>query len=325
MNRTLSLWSVVLLAACLASAGCKPSDQPGRPGDGPGEADAVIGVSLLNFSNPFFIELGDAIKEEAAKHNYEVIVNAGEEDPVKQDQQISDYITRQVDAIILCPCDSRAVGASVAKANEAGIPVFTCDIASMSEAGEVVCHVATDNYGGGKAAAEAVIEMLDGQGKVAILNHPRIESAIQREKGFTEVIDQTEGIEIVSILPGGGERKMSHDAAKALLQTHSDMDGLFCINDPSALGAAEALKNEIATGRIRIVGFDAQLPARQAVLEGQLYATIVQYPEKIGSTVADAAHRHLIGKEVEPEILIPVTIYRKADAEADPKLQSGVE
>jgi len=291
------------------------------------ESDAVIGVSVLTTTNPFFNELSGAIVEEAAKHHYRVIVHSGEMDPQKQDQQVDDFITKQVGAIVLCPCDSRAVGATVEKANRAGIPVFTADIASLAEQGEVVCHVATDNRDGGRAAARAVAEMLNGKGKIALLNHPRIESAILREEGFKEEIEKLNqemggaGIEIVTILPGGGERKMSYDAAKDVLQTYPDLNGLFAINDPSALGAAEALKPEIEAGHIQIVGFDAQPEARKAVREGTLYATIVQYPKRIGGTVADAVHQYLVGKEVEPEILIPVTTYRMADAEADPVLK----
>jgi ribose transport system substrate-binding protein len=326
MNRRTTLLASLALTLSALLGGCKPAAGPESPagGDRPiDEPDAVIGVSVLTFSNPFFLELAGAIEEEAAKHNYKVIVTAGEIDPVKQDQQIDDFITKQVNAIVLCPCDSRSVGASIAKANAAKIPVFTADIASLSDQGNVVCHVATDNYGGGRAAAQAVIEMLEGKGKVAILNHPRIESAIMREEGFKEAIQQAPDIEIVAVLPGGGEKKMSLDAAKDLIQTHPDLDGLFCINDPSALGAAEALKAEIASGRIQIVGFDAQTPARHAVKEGTLYATIVQYPKKIGQTVTDAVHQYLVGKEVEKEILIPVTIYRKADADEDPVLKEA--
>jgi ribose transport system substrate-binding protein len=323
MKRRTLLLEACVLAVVAGVTGCKPSnntaDQPGSSGG----SDAVIGVSVLTFSNPFFIELSDAIKEEAAKHNYRVIVADGDMDPVTQDHQVDDFITKQVTAIVLCPCDSRSVGASIKKANEANIPVFTADIASLSDQGQVVCHVATDNYGGGEAAAEAVIEMLDGEGKVAILNHPRIESAIMREEGFNEAIKEAPKIEVVATLPGGGEKKMSLDAAKDLIQTHPGLDGLFCINDPSALGAAEALKTEVASGQIQIVGFDAQKPARIAVKDGQLYATIVQYPKKIGSTVADAVHQYLVGKEIQKEILIPVSIYRKADADEDPTLKQA--
>ena len=331
---TILAWLAAMLLAGLV--GCRPvviEDMEVHTVDVSADEkpDAVIGVSVLTTTNPFFNQLSGAIVEEAAEHNYKVIVASGELNPQKQDEQVDDFITKQVNAIVLCPCDSKAVGATIQKANRAGIPVFTADIASLAEEGEVVCHVATDNLEGGRAAAKAVIEMLNGEGKIAVLNHPRIESAILREQGFKEEIEkfnrdrdgEKAGIEIATILPGGGERKMSFDAAKDILQTYPDLDGLFSINDPSALGAAEALQAEIEAGRIRIVGFDAQAEACRAIKEGTLYATIVQYPEKIGSTVADAVHQYLVGKEVQPEILIPVTIYRKADADADPTLKEG--
>ncbi len=300
-------------------SGCPASDTapaPGELAETMVEPDAVIGVSVLTSDNPFFGQLADAVKDEAAKYNYEVIVTAGQQDPLLQDQQVDDFITRNVDAIVLCPCDSQAVGATIEKANEAGIPVFTADIAKLSERGEVVCHVATDNSGGGEAAADAVIEMLGGKGKVAVLNHPRIESAILREKGFMKRIKQAPEIKVVDVLFGGGERKASFDSTKDLLQMHPDLNGLFCINDPSALGSSRAIKELGKAEQIQIVGFDAQTEARVAIKKGTLYATIVQYPERIGRTTADAIHNHLIGKEVEAEILIPVTIYRKADADA---------
>jgi ribose transport system substrate-binding protein len=328
----MKIWSLTLLAAlatllALGPVGCGTTQSPeggsssATSDAATGEPDAVIGLSLLTSDNPFFGQLADALRDEAAKYHYEVIVTAGQQKPLLQDQQVDDFITRKVSAIVLCPCDSQAVGATIEKANQAGIPVFTADIASLSDRGQVVCHVATDNFGGGTAAAEAVTEMLGGKGKVAVLNHPRIESAILREKGFTEGIKKAPDIEIVQTLFGGGERKASFDSTKDLLQTYPDINGLFCINDPSALGAARALKELGKDNQVKIVGFDAQTEARKAVKEGTIYATIVQYPEKIGATTARAIHDHLIGKEVDKEILIPVSIYRTADAESDPLLQ----
>ena len=314
----------LLAASAVLLSGCPATDTvpaPGEPAQTTTEPDAMIGVSVLTSDNPFFGQLADALGDEAAKHNYQVIVTAGQQKPLLQDQQVDDFITRNVDAIVLCPCDSQAVGATIEKANQAGIPVFTADIAKLSQRGEVMCHVATDNFGGGEAAADAVIEMLDGKGKVVVLNHPRIESAILREKGFMGRIKQAPQIEVVDVLFGGGERKASFDSTKDVLQTHPDLNGMFCINDPSALGAARAIKELGKEKQIQIVGFDAQTEARQATKKGTLYATIIQYPERIGRTTADAIHNHLIGKEVEPEILIPVAIYRKSDADADATLE----
>ena len=80
------------------------------------------------------------MKDEAAKHQMEVILTAGEFDPAKQHHQVSDFITRRVDAIVLSPCDSKSIGAAIAEANKAGVPVFTVDslhsLRSMSDRGK---------------------------------------------------------------------------------------------------------------------------------------------------------------------------------------------
>lgn len=295
------------LAALLLPGGCSdPAEQPA----------AVIGVSVLTFDNPFFKEVAEAIEKEAAKHNYKVIVVDGAEDPAKQDQQVDDFITKQVNAIILCPCDCTAVGATIVKANKAGIPVFTADLTSLADQGEVVSHVATDNEEGGRKAAEAVIEMLGGSGKVAVLDYERAESCKLRIAGFKEVISKAPGITVVGYWPGGGNETVSSPAAATILETHGDLDAFFCVNDPSAMGAINAIERAEKQDQVRVVGFDAQQFAREAVREGKLYATIVQYPKRIGRLSADAVHRHLIGEEVEREILIPVKTYRTATADA---------
>ena len=295
----------------------------GSCGEPAEEHAAVIGVSVMTFDNPFFKDLGGAIEKEAAEHNYKVIMCDGAGDPVKQSGQVDDFITKQVDAIILCPCDCKAVGATIAKANKAGIPVFTADLTSASAQGEVVSHVATDNFDGGRKAAEAMIELLGDTGKVAVLDFKRAESCELRMDGFNQVISEfnekapkEKGIEVLKPLPGGGDRKISADAAATILEAHRDLDAFFCVNDPSAMGAVNAIEGAKKEGKIQVIGFDAQSFAREAVHDGRLYATIVQYPKEIGRLSADAVHRHLIGEKVEPEILIPVKTYSKATADA---------
>ena len=296
-------------AALLLPGGC------GGSGESDDQLNVVIGVSVMTYGNPYFKELADAIEKEAARHNYQVIVVDGQEDPVLQDKQVDDFITKQVDAIILSPADCGAVGATIAKANRANIPVFTADLTSESEQGEVVCHVATDNFDGGRKAAEAVKEMLGGSGKVAVLDFDTAESCKLRVAGFNEVIEKAPGIEVVGYWPGGGDKKISADATTTIIETHDDLSGFFCVNDPSAMGALNAIKMAEKSDQIQVVGFDAQLFAREAVREGKLHATIVQYPREIGRLAADAVHRYLLGEELDPEVLIPVKTYNKATAE----------
>ena len=145
------------------------------PGAGK-QTKGVIGISVLTLTNPFFKEIADSLTQEAARHGYQTLVVSGEFDVAKQQNQIKDFIVRKAAAIVLTPCDSKAIGSAIQEANAAGIPVFTADIACIAPGAKVICHIATDNYSGGKQAAEAMIEALDGKGKIAIIDHPVVES-----------------------------------------------------------------------------------------------------------------------------------------------------
>ena len=179
----ISLSLVVMLA--LFSIACGSDQQSGETEDAP-----VIGVSVLTLTHPFFQELTDAIREEAQQLGYETIITSCEFDAARQKNQVSDFVVRNVDAIILAPCDSKAVGTAIREANNAGIPVFTADIASLADNARVVSHVATDNYAGGQRAAEAILEAIDRHGKVAIIDHPEVESVLLRTNGFRNAIEE---------------------------------------------------------------------------------------------------------------------------------------
>jgi ribose transport system substrate-binding protein len=214
----------------------------------------------------------------------------------------------------------------IIEANQAGIPVFTADIACLVPEAKVVSHIATDNRQGGRLAAEAIIEALRGKGKVAILDHPVTESVMLRKEGFDEVLATANKspdvkIEVVARLPGGGARDASFKATQDLLQAHSDLNAIFAINDPSALGARAALEQAGKADQIVIVGFDGQPDGKQAIKEGKIYADPIQFPDKIGTETIRAIVRYFQGEEVEPQILIPTSLYRKADAEKDPELK----
>ena len=152
---------VALLAGALALSGCGGKRESAGTGGKPA-AGAVIGVSLLTRTHPFYQDLEAGLREAAAEHGDQLIVQAGEFDVARQKDQLEDFIVRKVNAIIVCPCDSKSIGTSIAAANRAGIPVFTADIAVLAEGVKVVCHVASDNVAGGRLAAQAVSDALGG-------------------------------------------------------------------------------------------------------------------------------------------------------------------
>lgn len=287
----------------------------------------TIGVSLLTLENPFFRVIGDHITSEGAKHGYDTLVVSADRDPAKQTNQIKDFLVRKVAAIVLSPCEARSVVPVIQEANAAGIPVFTVDIPCREAGVKFVSQIATDNYGGGKEAATAMIEALgEAGGKVAILHHKPAESCRLRVQGFREVIDKhnTTGkskISIVSELEGGGLKPEGMKATEDILQSHPDVRGIFAINDPSALGARAALEKARKADQVVIVGFDGQPEGKQAIKEGKIFADPIQYPDRMGIEVVKAIVRHSKGEPVEAELHIATSLYRKADADKDPELK----
>ena len=326
----LALSSLLGVFGCDRDAGSGTAATPGGGGGSSGATQpaggrGTIGVSLLTLTNPFFKELGDAMRAEAEKHGYSVVITSAEMDPARQRDQVKDFIVSKVSAIVLTPADSRAVGTAIVEANQAGIPVFTADIASLAPEAKVVAHVATDNYGGGRQAAKAVIEALGGRGgKVAVIDHPVVESVMQRTKGFEDELKENPGgskVQVVAKLPGGGLRDPAFRAAEDVLQSHPDLAAIFAINDPSALGAVAAIEKAGISGKIKVVGFDGQPEAKRAIRDGKIYADAIQYPKKIGAMTAEAVAKYMAGETPEKQVLIPTGLYRQADAQQDPEIQ----
>jgi ribose transport system substrate-binding protein len=184
----------------------------------------------------------------------------------------------------------------------------------LAEGVAVVSHVASDNVAGGRLAAQALARALGGKGKVAIIDHPEVESVIQRVHGFEEEMKAHPGITVVAKLTGRGMKDAAFRTAEDILQTHKDLDGVFGINDDSALGALAAVEKAGRLGRVTIVGFDAMPEARQAIRNGKIYADVVQQPRTIGEETIRAIAAYMAGEKVAPVHLIPCKLFAKADA-----------
>ena len=319
-----------LLAAGMASQGCRDESSTTPPPAGgtapaatatPGAAKPVVGVSLLTLTNPFFKQMGDTMRSEGEKRGYDVQVVSGELDPARQRDQVKDFLVRKAAALIITPCDSRSVGTTIAEANAAGVPVFTADIASIAQGPVVVCHTATDNRKGGEVAARAVAEAINGSGKVAIVGHPEVESGMMRQAGFESEIAKSPGIQLVAKLAASGSREKAFAVTQDLIQSNPDLAAIFAINDPTALGAIAALEKAGKAGTVKIVGFDGQLEARKAVKEGKLYATVMQFPDRIAASTIESIAAYMAGETVPKQKLIDPAIYRKAEADADAELK----
>jgi ribose transport system substrate-binding protein len=302
----------VLLAACILIAACGGDTKQNAKAE---RTSATIGVSLLTRTHPFYQDLEQGLREAAAARGYQLLIQAGEFDVARQKDQLAEFLVRKVDAIIVCPCDSRSIGTSIAAANAAGVPVFTADIAVLAGGVNVACHVASDNVAGGRLAARAVAEALGGRGEVAIIDHPEVESVIQRVAGFeAELAEQHPDVKIVAKLTGRGMKDTAFRTAEDILQAHPGVNAIFGINDDSALGALAAVEKAGKAGQVLIVGFDAVPEARQAIAAGKIHADVVQQPKEIGARTIGAVADYLAGRQVPPQILIPCDLFTREDA-----------
>lgn len=277
-------------------------------------ANKVIGVSLLARQHEFYRDLESTLQSEAAKHGFELLIASGDFDLGKQSAQIEDFIVRRVDAIILCPVDSRGIGPAIKKAGDAAIPVFTADIAA--EEGEVVCHIASDNLAGGRLAAEHLAKLLDGKGEVALLTHPNVISALDRVQGFKEKLTAYPEIRIVAEVSGEGVRDKAMPAAIDILQANPELDGIFGINDDSALGALDAVQ-QLQRTNVVIVGYDGMPQALDAIRRGTaLKADVVQYPKRIGETTIAKIADYFKGVAVPKIVPVEVGVVDQAALQA---------
>lgn len=266
----------------------------------------VIGVSLLTQTHAFYKELEDGLRQEAKARNLDLVIVACEMDPAKQASQIEDFVAQRVAALLVAPCDSGAIGQNLQAAEQANIPVFTADIAARS--GKVVSHVASDNVQGGRLAAQEMATLLGDTGKVVIIDQPTVASVQDRVRGFDEELRRHPGITVVARPGADGQRAKAMASMEDMLQAHRDLNGVFGINDDSALGALSVLE---AAGRrdIVVVGYDATPEAQDAIRRGSpLKADVVQYPGKIGRTAIDMIARYLAGEQVPASVPVEVGI-----------------
>lgn len=293
----------LLLAVSLFVTACakQGGDAPATP------AKKKIGVSLLARTDVFYRDMEDAMKAAADANGFELIVQSGDKDLAKQQSQIDSFIVQKVDAIIVSPTDTQGIAPAIERANQAGIPVFTADIAASGN-GKVVAHVASDNVAGGKLAGDFVVKALSGQGKVAVIGHPEVQSVIDREKGFKDVIAANSGMTLLPTVAAGGKRDRALKAAEDILQGNPDVKAIFCINDETALGALQAVEAKGVQG-VMIVGFDAAPEAVEKIKAGTaLKASVAQQPKEIGKMTIEAIVKHLKGEKVDATIAVPVTL-----------------
>ncbi|MEV6024293.1 substrate-binding domain-containing protein [Streptomyces sp. NPDC052036] len=268
-----------------------------------------VGLSLSTLNNPFFVQIKKGAQAEAKKQGVDLTVTDAQNDASQQANQLQNFTSSGLGAIVVNPVDSDAAGPAVRAANKAGVPVVGVD-RGVNKA-KTAALVASDNIEGGKLGAQALAEKLGGKGKIVILQGLAGTSASrERGTGFEEGLKAYPGIQVVAEQPADFDRTKGLDVMTNLLQAHPDIQGVFAENDEMALGAIKALGAKAGTS-VQVVGFDGEPDGLAAVKAGSLYASVAQQPSQLGRIAVDNALRAIQGKKVEETVKVPVKVVTK--------------
>ena len=272
-----------------------------------GETSAAGGkvtMAISTLNNPFFVDVRDGAKEEAAKAGIELNVVDAQNDSATQANQLATAATDGSAGVIINAVDSDAASAALAPAVSAKLPIVAVD-RSVGET-KVASFVASDNVAGGEQAAKALAQKLGGKGKIIILEGvPGASSTNERGAGFDKGLAAFPEIKVVSSQPADYDRAKALDVATNLLQGNPDVTGVLAMNDEMALGAIQALGDKAGTS-VTVVGFDGTEDGFKAVSSGKLLATIAQNPAELGRQSVKMIAKVLNGEGVEADVAVAV-------------------
>lgn len=305
----------VVIAAGIAVTMVAGATACGRGGGGAKTADGkqiTIGLAVANLQADFFNQIKQSVTAEAKKKGIKVIVSDAHGDAATQVNQIQDFISRQVSAIVYIPAGATAAGVPVKAANRAKIPVVTVDRNPPGEPGK--SFIASDSVAAARTLGGYVAKESGGKGQLAILQGQiGTTPQVDRQKGFGQALKKAPGIKVVSQQPADWAQDKAYSVAQDMLQAHPGIDILWGQADAMALGAAQAVKASGSHKKRLIVGFDGDVAGLKAVRQGTIDATMVQQTRKMGRMSVNTVVDIIKGKKVPAEQLQPAFLLTSKD------------
>lgn len=303
--------SMVLVLGACGKTGLDNASNASKEVTKKAAKDLKLGVSISTTNNPYFVAMKDGLDKYAGEKKVSMKVADAQDDAARQADDIQNFISQNVDAILINPVDSKAVVTSIKAANKANIPVVLID--RGSEGGDVLTTVASDNVEAGKMAAEFVVEKLGDKAKAFELSGvPGASATVDRGKGFNKIAK--EKLTVLSSQSANFDRAKALNTAQNMIQANKDVQVIFAQNDEMALGAAQAVKSA-GLKDIIIIGIDGKPDAHDAIKNGDITATIAQQPAKMGEIAIQAAIDHYQGKKVEKSTVAPIFLVTKENVD----------
>lgn len=316
MKRQLFIVLSLMLMLAIVFAGCSSNNQPSQETNNqspsvsssqtPVPSEEVktykVGVSAADLTNPYFVALVDGIMDKAKEYgNVEIIVEDPKQDPAKQTSAIENFVSHNVDGIIMIPFDLTVANESLKSVYAEGKIKILCQSGKIDSAHTNVAARDYDmGYTLGVSTGKYITEKLGGVAEVAMLNYPSLSNILEREQGIEDGIKEyaPDAKIVAKAVVGTPDAGMA--STEAMLQANPNINVIVSINDAGALGALSAVEAaNLATDDFFIGGIDALDQALDEIAKGGLYkATVDIAPYDNGKFDLELMMKMLTGENV---------------------------
>lgn len=277
------------------------------------ETPLRIGATYMTMNNPFYSVIDEELRLMIESRGDILLTRDPALDQEKQNDQIHELLAGGIDLLVINPVDFQQIRPALEEAREADVPVVIVD-SQVSAPSLVACTIASDNYGAGVLCAEHLMSTRDSA-RIALLEHPTAQSAVDRIRGFCDTIAAHPQYQIAGRASSDGQLELAMPALDGLLDADPTIDVVMALNDPTALGAMAALEERHLLERTLVYGVDGAPEAKNMIFEGVMTATVAQSPIQIGQTTAQVIYQILSGQAYESEIIVPVELITAENVE----------
>jgi simple sugar transport system substrate-binding protein len=279
----------------------------------------VVGFSQIGAESGWRTANTESIKKEAAKRGIDLKFADAQQKQENQIKALRSFIAQGVDVIAFSPVVETGWEPVLKEIKARKIPVILTDRAvDVSDPSLFVTFIGSDFVEEGRRAGNWVVTATGGKANVAELQGtPGSAPAIDRKKGFEEVIAKSPGIKIIKSQSGDFTRAKGKEVMEAFLKSPEgkSINVLFAHNDDMALGAIQAMEEAgIKPGeQIKIISIDGVHDAFQAMVDGKLNCTVECNP-LLGPQLFDAVEAVRSGKTLPKRIKVEEGVYEQKQA-----------
>ena len=296
--------TLTLLAACGGSDGDSSTDTGGS---------SNVAAVIKGLDNPFFQAMEDGIDAAAGDQGVDVTVQAAQSitDTTGQADRLTALAQQDFGCYVVNPISGSNLVQGLAQIARQDVPIVNIDSPVDADAADqagadITTYIGTDNSDAGAQAGQQMIDAV-GSGTVAVIGGIAGDvTSGARVDGFTGAVDGT--LEVVQTVAADWERQKALTAATDILAANPDLVGFFAANDDMGLGIARAVANAGKTGQVAVISVDGNEEALQAVADGELTATVAQYPYAIGQMGVEACVAATQGADLPAEVTAPVAV-----------------